>query len=167
MNQSVLAAVFLIVALIPCLSFAGDHKGTKSLASVNNETYTKNCGSCHFAYQPGLLPARSWLKVLEQPGSHVGGNLSLDKKDMAEIKSYLEHNSAEQSSSKRSRKILGSIGSDTPVRISEIPYIKVKHRKIAQDVFMRKAIGSRSNCVACHKSAAGGVYEGDDVVIPK
>ena len=29
------------------------------VAPVKNERYKAECGSCHFAYQPGLLPA--WL----------------------------------------------------------------------------------------------------------
>ncbi|MCW9089130.1 MAG: diheme cytochrome c, partial [Gammaproteobacteria bacterium] len=27
------------------------------VAPVKNELYQSECGSCHFAYQPGLLPA--------------------------------------------------------------------------------------------------------------
>ena len=153
--------------LFPCLTFAGDHKEIKAMPAVANETYKKNCGACHFAYQPGLLPARSWVKIVDSPGGHPGGSLSLDAKSKSEIKSYLEQNSAEHSSSKRSRKILRSIGGDTPVRISETAYIKEKHREIDQNIFTRKSIGSRANCAACHRSAANGIYEDDDVVIPR
>jgi len=166
MRQSSIYSLFLVGMLSPCLAFAGEHKEVKVIPIVTNEAYMKNCGSCHFAYQPGLLPARSWVKIIDR-GGHPGGNLSIDRKAKSEIKNYLEQNSAEKSPAKRSRKILDSIGGDTPVRISEISYIKQKHREISQDVFMRKAIGSRSNCVACHRSAARGVYEDDDVVIPK
>ncbi|TRZ56674.1 MAG: hypothetical protein D4S02_15065, partial [Rhodocyclaceae bacterium] len=28
-----------------------------------NATYVKECGACHFPYQPALMPARSWRKV--------------------------------------------------------------------------------------------------------
>lgn len=167
MRQRLIFSVFLIGMLSPCLVFARDHKEVKTIPIVTNQAYMKNCGSCHFAYQPGLLPARSWVKIIDSPGGHPGGNLSLDRKAKTEIKKYLEQNSAEKSPAKRSRKILDSIGGDTPVRISEISYIKEKHREISQDVFMRKAIGSRANCVACHRGAVRGVYEDDDVVIPK
>ncbi len=156
----------LVCILAPYLVFAGEHKDGKAIPAVTNETYKKNCGVCHFAYQPGLLPARSWAKIMDSSDGHPGGNLSIDEKSKSEIKKYLVQNSAEHSSAKRSKKILNSIGSDTPVRISEIPYIKQKHREISQEVFSRKVIGSRANCVACHRSAAGGVYEDDDVVIP-
>jgi nitrate/TMAO reductase-like tetraheme cytochrome c subunit len=142
-------------------------KGSKHLSAAANDTYKNSCGSCHFAYQPGLLPSRSWVKIMDEPGAHPGGTLSLDEKRKAEVKYYLIQNSAENSHSKLSKKIMDSIGSDAPVRISEIPYIKHKHREIKQEVFARKAIGSRANCIACHKSAETGLYDDDDVVIPK
>jgi hypothetical protein len=161
--------IFLVVALmmIPALMFAGDHKEGKELQKVVNEAYKKNCGTCHFAYQPGLLPARSWGKILDEPGGHPGGMLTIEKNAKREIKNYLVDNSAEKSSGKRSRKILASIGNSTPTKISETPYIKEKHRKIKQEIFMQKSIGSRGNCSACHKSAEKGIYDDDDVVIPK
>lgn len=62
---------------------------------------------------------------------------------------------------------MDSLASSTPVTISEISYIKHKHKKISQEVFERKAIGSMGNCIACHKNAGSGIYEDDDVVIPK
>lgn len=166
MRQRLICSVFLVSLLLPCLTFAGDHGESKSFPRVTNETYKRSCGACHFAYQPGLLPARSWAKIIDSPGSHPGGDLTIDKKAKTEIINYLEQNSAEKSPSKRSRKILYSIGSDTPVRISEISYIKQKHRKIKEEVFTRKAVGSRANCIACHRNAANGVYDDDDVVIP-
>ncbi len=166
MGRKSVCSLFLACMLFPCLVSGSDHKEAKTLPAVTNETYLKNCGSCHFAYQPGLLPARSWVKIIDKAG-HPGGPLTLAVKDRTEIKTYLEKNSAEKSPAKRSRKILASIGTDTPVRISETPYIREKHDEISSAVFARKAVGSRGNCSACHRSAAQGLYEDDDVVIPK
>ncbi|MDD5760102.1 MAG: diheme cytochrome c [Desulfobulbaceae bacterium] len=153
------------ILFFPLLAFADDdhHEGSKHLPVVTNETYKNSCGSCHFAYQPGLMPSKSWVKILDEPNAHPGGDLSLDEKTKAEIKNYLTQNSAEYSPSKKSKKIMGSIGSETPVRISEIPYIKHKHHEINQEVFTRKAIGSRANCIACHKGAESGIYDNDDI----
>jgi hypothetical protein len=106
------------------------------------------------------------MKIIDTLGGHPGGDLSLDNNAKAVIKKYLGQNSADKSEAKRSKKILASIGSDTPTRISEIPYIKEKHHKIKQDVFLRKAIGSRGNCIACHKTAESGDYGDDTVTIP-
>ena len=160
---------FASLMLFPAFAFANhDHdKGTKHFSVVTNDTYENSCGSCHFAYHPGLLPSRSWVKIIDEENAHPGGALSLDEKEKTEIKNYLTQNSAENIQAKRSKKIMDSVGSSTPVMISEIPYIKHKHHEIDQEVFARKAIGSRGNCIACHKNAESGVYEDDDVVIPK
>jgi hypothetical protein len=163
--------IMFLAALLffPALAFADDdhHKGSKHLPVVTNDIYKNSCGSCHFAYQPGLLPSRSWVKIIDEPNAHPGGDISLDEKTKSEIKNYLTQNSAENSQAKRSEKIMDSIGSGTPVMIFEIPYIKHKHNEINQEVFARKTIGSRGNCIACHKSAESGIYDDDDVVIPK
>lgn len=160
---------FAVLILFPAFAFADDRhdKGSKHLPVVTNDTYKNTCGSCHFAYQPGLLPSRSWMKIIDEQNAHPGGALSLDEKEKTEVKKYLTQNSAENTQAKRSKKIMDSVGSSTPVMISEIAYIKHKHHEINQEVFARKAIGSRGNCIACHKNAESGVYEDDDVVIPK
>ena len=118
------------------------------------------------AYQAGLLPERSWLKILNS-GGHVGGDVSLNREAKAEIEKYLVQNSADKIPSKRSQKVLASIGNNAPTRISEIPYIKKKHRDISEDIFARKTIRSRAKCSACHKRADSGIYDEEDVIIPK
>ncbi len=161
-----LISLFSIIVLSPVEVFSGDHSERKKLPKVTNEVYKVNCGSCHFAYQPGLLPAKSWQKIVDSPGGHAGGDLSIDKQAKKEIIEYLTQNSAERADSKRSRKILASIGNSVPTRISEVPYIKEKHHEIAQTVFLRKSIGSRGNCVACHRTAESGDYDDENVSIP-
>lgn len=161
-----LISLLIIIMFSPVRAFSDEHNESKTLPRVKNEVYKAQCGSCHFAYQPGLLPAKAWQKIIDSPGGHAGGNLSLDKKTKAEIRKYLTQNSAENSRSKRSRKILASLGGAFPTRISEIPYIRERHHEIKQDVFLRKAIGSRGNCVACHKTAENGDYNDDNLTIP-
>jgi hypothetical protein len=60
-----------------------------------------------------------------------------------------------------------SPGSRVPLRITEIPYIQEKHHEVSASVLKRKSIGSLSNCSACHKTAEKGIYDDDNVVIPK
>ncbi len=162
-----LISLLPIIVFFPAGAFPGDHSERKTLPRVTNDVYKANCGSCHFAYQPGLLPAKSWLKIIDAQGGHAGGALSLDDKAKAEIRTYLTRNSAENTDSKRSRKILASIGSSAPTRISDVPYIREKHHDISEAVFSRKAIGSRGNCIACHRTAESGDYDDDNVTIPK
>jgi hypothetical protein len=36
--------------------------------------YKDECGSCHFAYPPTMLPAASWERVMAGLGAHFGDN---------------------------------------------------------------------------------------------
>ena len=53
----------IFLALIINSLLASDNFNTKTdVAPVNNQLYIKECGSCHFPYQAGLLPANAWNK---------------------------------------------------------------------------------------------------------
>lgn len=143
-----------------------DHEN-KYLTPVNNDTFNQECGACHFAYQPGLLPSGSWEKILSNQPSHFGEEVSLDRESKNIIAEYLQSNAAEHSSAKRARKILKSLKGQTPLRITETPYIQEKHHELDLKVFSRETIGSRFNCIACHSTAEQGNYDDDFVKIPK
>ena len=76
-SKSSVASILLSAALLgmSSASFSADNEpgffsrifgGAKApgVAPVENPQYLEECGSCHFPYQPGLLPARSWTKVM-------------------------------------------------------------------------------------------------------
>jgi len=139
------------------------------LNPVNNDTYKEVCGACHFVYQPELLPSRSWEKILVGLPGHFGQEIEVDADSKKIILDYVKSNGAEYSSAKRAVKIMGSLGGQTPLRITEVPYIRDKHRgdDIPADAFQRKSVGSRSNCIACHTTAEKGIYDEDYVKIPE
>jgi len=139
----------------------------KFLNPVNNPTYEEICGACHFPYQPELLPSVSWKKIIAGVGDHFGEEIEIDTDAKNVISGYLISNSAEKSSAKRAVKIMRSLREQTPIRITEIPYIIEKHDEVDAKVFGRESIGSFSNCLTCHTTAKKGIYDDDDVIIPK
>lgn len=143
------------------------HDHDTNLKAVTNQTYKGTCGACHFAYQPGLLPSGSWASILGHLEDHFGEAVSIETESKKTIGKYLMDNAAEHSSAKRSVKIMKSLRAQTPSRITEIPYIRHKHHGIPAEVFSRKSVGSLSNCSACQRTAEQGVYDDDNVVIPK
>jgi len=143
------------------------HHSKRYLNPVDNPTYKEECGACHFAYQPELLPSWSWEKVLAGLEDHFGEALELDPDSKKIVTEYLKANAAEHSSAKRAVKIMRSLRNRTPLRITEIPYIREKHHEVSPNVFKRESIGSLSNCSACHTTAAEGIYEDDYVSIPR
>jgi len=76
-------------------------------------------------------------------------------------------NAAEYTSAKLSVKIMRRLGSRVPTRINDIPHIRRKHHELNPAVFTRESIGTLANCMACHATAEKGIYDDDDVKIPK
>jgi len=163
-----LAVLVMIVGSLVADSDYGFFGSKSGVAPVNDPLYAKECGSCHFAYQPGLLPERSWVKLMENLENHFDTDASLDEADKKHIEQYLVKNSAEKSRNyKRSRKINDSIGTSmTPIAVSQTPYFQKEHRKIQRDMIVQKEVGSLSNCGACHTTADKGVYGERYIDIP-
>jgi hypothetical protein len=168
-NNVFIVLTSYIILLSPFSVIASEHEKheTKYFTPANNETFKQTCGACHFAYQPGLLPSESWEKILSNLPSHFGEEVILEEKSKNIIIEYLKSNSTERSSAKRAKKILKSLDGQTPLRITEIPYIREKHRELDSSIISKPSIGSRSNCVACHSAAEQGNYDDDLVKIPK
>lgn len=144
------------------------HKNEKEhFQPVNNITYKEMCGSCHFVYQPGLLPAGSWEKIMASLRSHFGEDIVIGEEAKIHIANYLSTNAAENSTSERSGKIMKSLTGSSPLRITEVPYIRKKHHDVNPEVFKRESVGSFANCVACHVRAEQGIYDDDYVKIPQ
>lgn len=120
-----------------------------------NSTWKSECGVCHLAYPPQLLPARSWRALMSGLDSHFGADASLDPATAAEIAAFLERHAG------RDR------DGTTPLRITETPWFQCKHRRISDAVWARTAIKSRTNCSACHAGAERGDYDDDAVRIPR
>ena len=143
-----------------------DHNGSY-LKPVNNPTYKEECGACHFAYQPELLPSASWMKILDNLDDHFGESIELDNISRKAISDYLKSNSAEYSSAKHAVKIMRSLGEQIPLRITDIPIFREKHHEISASVFKSQSVTSLSNCIACHRTADQGIYDDDNVDIPR
>lgn len=147
-----------------------DFSRTKGVKPVTNDSYQEECGSCHFAFPPGLLPAASWEKLLEPAAleDHFEENAELDAEILDPLREYVLQNSADKSFYKRSRKIeYATRGKVAPLRITEVSYIRRKHHEIPKDMISgNKDVVSLSNCSACHTDAEQGRFDDDLVNIP-
>lgn len=137
---------------------------------VSNAAWQEECGSCHFAYQPGLLPTQSWEKMLDAKAleDHFGENAELDADTLKEIQAFALENAADKSWYKRARKIAKATeNGEAPLRITEVRYIKRKHHDIPEKMIKgNKDVKSLSYCDACHTQAKKGVFDEDTVRIP-
>lgn len=137
---------------------------------VANAAYAEECGACHMAYQPGLLPGDAWRQVMDADAlmDHYGDDASLAPALRLELADYLVANAAGQSRKSRSRAFaVGDAGAGDLPRITATRYFRNEHHEIP--VLMATGnpdVRSFSNCNACHTGAADGVYNEHRVRIP-
>jgi hypothetical protein len=143
------------------------HRSSSALKTPENELYKQECSSCHFLYQPWLLPARSWQVIIDESDKHFGENLALDAEVSKELLAYLKYNSSEKTATRWAKRIAASSEGMTPKRIMDVPWVKKEHHEVGVNVFKRPSIGSASNCGACHTKGAEGNFDEDFVKIPK
>ncbi len=168
-------ALLISVTLLAPTAFAAESTSEwlvsfermKGVKPVTDKKYAKECGECHVAYQPGLLPSASWEKLLNATAlkNHFGDNAEMDAATLEHLLEYATDNAAEKSWYKRSRKIANN--NNAPLRITELRYIKRVHEEIpAKMIKENKDVKSLSMCNACHTQAAKGVFDSDTVNIP-
>ena len=146
----------------------GGVSGATRRPPAANAKWKAECSSCHMLYHPGLLPEKSWQKLMAGLDQHFGENAALDTPTRDEIGHFLAANSADKLDNRRSRRILQSIPpASIPLRISETAYFTAKHDEISAPTFKRKSIGSPSNCAACHQGAEQGDFSENKVRIPR
>lgn len=147
-----------------------DFERTKGVKPVADKQYLEECGGCHFAYQPGLLPARSWEALLnaEALRKHFSVNAELDEDTLKSIRDYAVGNAADKSWYKRSRKIaVATAQGPAPLRITELRYISRTHWNIPEKMVKgNSGVKSLSFCDKCHTQAGKGIYDADTVSIP-
>jgi hypothetical protein len=120
------------------------------------------------AYPPGLLPERSWRRLMDELDRHFGQNASVDAAAAKAILGYLVENSAERGTSRRSARFLGAVPANTtPLRITENARFVREHREIPPETWKLPKVGSPANCNACHTDAEQGNFSERNVRIPR
>ena len=121
----------------------------------------KECGACHLAFPPSMLPARSWRAVMAGLDDHFGEVATLDPATASAIEQYLVANAGDTGGARWGRGALRGIAADaTPLRITETPTWVREHRhEVPASAWSNPKVGSKANCVACHRAAERGIYE--------
>ena len=128
-------------------------------AVVSNAKLQAECGSCHVAFPPRLLPAESWRAMMSGLDKHFGSDASLDAAAATEIGGFLEKNA----STKQRR---SSTGNEPPLRITETRWFRSEHRKV-ENSWKDPRVKSLANCAACHTQADSGSFREREIRVPK
>ena len=120
-------------------------------------SWRSECGSCHVPYAARFLSADDWRAVMSRLEHHYGDDASVDAAVAADIGRYLEANAGRRP---------GGDDNGLP-RITTGRWFAKEHREVAPSTWSAPGVKSRSNCAACHRNAAQGDFDDDDVRIPR
>lgn len=160
------APLLILIAslLLPLASFADEdadddeRRGGRAAlprTSPQWKTYAAECGSCHLAFPPSLLPARSWLALLAGLADHFEQNAEVDSATRQQLETFLALNAGRE------------LAGPTPLRITTLRWWRREHDEISASTFRRKAIVSPANCGACHPGANEGAFGEHAVKVPR
>jgi nitrate/TMAO reductase-like tetraheme cytochrome c subunit len=155
--------VALAIILCPLVAtadgkYGGEDRGKPLQPAQVNARWQQECGSCHIAYAPGLLPAESWRKIMSGLDQHFGESAALTEPETKEITAFLVGSASKRWSA-----------STAPLRITESRWFKTKHdsHEISPDTWKRASVKSPANCQACHVDAAKADFNEHRIKIPK
>lgn len=131
--------------------------GRAGLPADTPPAYLQECGSCHIAYPPAMLPATSWQRLMGGLERHFGSDASLDAATTRRIADWLQANAA-----------TGSRRAEPPPqdRITRAAWFEREHRKVDAAVWTLPSVKSPANCGACHTQAERGRFDEHELRAP-
>jgi hypothetical protein len=146
--------VFVTVVMTPVVHAEDDDD--EHIATVSNAKWLAECGSCHVAYPPRLLPAESWRALMAGLDKHFGSDASLDAPAAREIGAFLDKHAGG-----RRHDASGHL------RITETRWFKHEHDEVSARVWKSAKVKSPANCAACHPQAERGSFNEHEIRIPR
>ena len=128
------------------------------VAPVRNTLWQTECGACHVAFPPNLLPAESWNAMMSGLGKHFGSDASLDPAAAREIGAFLDKNAGSRKQEASGKPLL---------RITDTRWFKREHDEVPDRTWKNPKVKSAANCAACHIQAESGNYNEHNIRIPK
>ncbi|MFA5940467.1 MAG: diheme cytochrome c [Sinimarinibacterium sp.] len=143
------------VVLLAGLFLAGIAQADEERFVVTNDRWKAECGSCHLAYPPQLLPASSWSMLFAGLGDHFGSDATLDPATATQLLAYAKSNAARPTDTK------------PPLRVTETRWFRHEHDEVGAATWTNPKVGSAANCAACHQGAERGDFDEDLIRIPR
>ena len=137
----------ILSLLVLTIAVPAEAGGPERVAPVTDPLVMRECGECHMAFQPGLLPADSWRRIMANLSDHFGDRATLPNEEVKTITSYLTKNAGR--------------GDPNILRITEQRWWRQEHREthVSQSEWLQPKVKAKSNCIACHLGATHGNYD--------
>ena len=122
-----------------------------------DELYVEECGACHYAYPPGLLPASSWLGIMRGLEDHFEENAETDAETAAYVSEYLSENALKPGNPSGWSMLLRNMPGEPPLRITELPgFLQAHESELELLEGLDQTVGFFSPCEDCHRQADEG-----------
>jgi len=164
-RQSTVQMSRFVRAAVTCAAVAGFLPPSGAIASgpkllpATDADWKSECGSCHVAYPPGLLPAASWRAVMAGLDRHFGTDATVDATTAATIETFLvTHAGRDRSPSPTAGPIL---------RITETRWFRHEHDEVAPATFRSPEVNGAANCGACHLNVDSGRFSEREIRVPR
>lgn len=118
------------------------------------------CGTCHMAFQPSMLPAASWQRMMRELDDHFKEKIELKPAAIKQVTHYLVTNAGDSKVAGEAGRVAlqGLEENSSMQRITDTPYFKQEHRFLNNRI-LDDWVGSLANCTACHVGAWVGDYK--------
>jgi hypothetical protein len=134
--------------------------GSHYFPPVTDTVVKEECGSCHLAFAPSMLPASSWQRMMGDLKNHFGDDASLDANTAKQISDYLTAHAGDTGGLRYGEKLLRGVSTTkAPLRITQLPRWVKEHREVPDWEWKHKEVRTRANCAACHVDAERGIYD--------
>jgi len=150
-----------LIGFITIILLAAPAQADERYNPVKDKMTIAECGACHMAFQPQMLPSKSWKKIIGGLSDHFGEDASLADKSVAHLMGYHVDNAAD-SKWWGGKFMRGLSDSSAPLRITETPYwVREHNEEVPQWAWNDPKVKSKANCAACHPRATKGDYDDD------
>lgn len=140
-----------LVAAVPLLAALPDRPPAPITRPV---AWDRECGDCHLAFPPDLLPARSWDAMFARE-DHFGEFLGLDPETASTLRVWATTHAADAGETEHAVRVAASVPTDAaPQRITTLPWWEGIHAAVP--------LGDqpRTRCSDCHPDAERGSFDG-------
>nr|WP_231502490.1 diheme cytochrome c [Herbaspirillum sp. RV1423] len=120
--------------------------------------YQHECAACHIAYPPGMLPAASWERLLNNLPRHYGTDASLDPATVKQLATWLTNYAGTYTRVKEA---------PAEDRITRSAWFIREHDEVSAATWKLPAVKSAANCIACHTQSDKGDFNERHIRIPR
>ena len=127
---------------------------------IKNSLYIAECGACHLAYPPQLLPESSWVQTMAGLEDHFGENAEIDSETNTKITAYLRQYGLGNNQPNTMSKMMRELPIETTLRITDMPSFIDTHKLVLDQLEMASfPEGYLSPCADCHRQAASALFD--------